>query len=109
MTNIGDCNSIKDNLERNACVTNHLNFFEYNIEGPTFRYLFVKNGGTDHMANHMWNKFKAKNNSILALWGHSDLSNQRILIKVISDWDMSKLPYDEIRKFDEEHPREEWA
>lgn len=109
MSNIQDCNLMKDDIQRNACVTTHLSFFEYNVDGPVFRYLFMKNGGGENMANHIWNKFHEKNHSVLSLWGSCDNENRGILIKVISDWDMQKIPWSEINKWEVEHPIQTWA
>ena len=91
-----------------SCMIENLSKFEYNIEGPAFRYLFVKKaGGTNHMANHLWGKFHDKNHSVLALWGSLDSENRRRLVKVIDEYPESErdLPWKEIRKFDEENPR----
>jgi hypothetical protein len=97
----------------NTCkMMNKLANFEFNIEGPAFRYFFVKIGGDDHMANHLWNKFHAKNHSILALFGYSDLENQRMLAKVVNQYPeegLAGMPWEDIRKFDETHPIILWA
>jgi len=60
-----------------------LAYYEYNIDGETFRENFVKAGGTPDMANHMWNKFHGKDHSILATFGHADLKNKKLLTKTV--------------------------
>jgi hypothetical protein len=60
-----------------------LAFYEYNIDGETFMENFVKAGGTEDMAKHLWNKFVSHNHSILATFGYADLENKRLLTKTI--------------------------
>jgi hypothetical protein len=60
-----------------------LAFYEYNIDGETFRENFVKAGGTPDMANHFWEKFHGKNHAILSTFGDADLKHRKILTKTI--------------------------
>lgn len=63
-----------------------LAFFEYNIDGAEFKRLFVKIGGTPHMAEHLWGKFESHDHSILYVFGYADLENKRLLTKVVNEW-----------------------
>jgi hypothetical protein len=67
-----------------------LAFFEYNIDGEEFKRLYVKAGGTPHMADHLWGKFDSHNHSILHVFGYADLENKRLLTKVVNEWMWTK-------------------
>ena len=82
MTEIQKCKSLKG-YEMDACIVEHLAYFEYNINGETFKEKFMKFGGTEQMADHLWDKFHGYNHSIIKSWGALDLQNKKIMIKVI--------------------------
>ncbi|MDD3492572.1 MAG: hypothetical protein PHZ19_03645 [Candidatus Thermoplasmatota archaeon] len=61
-------------------------YFEFNINGETFRELYQKYGGSRSMADHMWGKFTDHHHSILHVIGVADTSNREILTRMITDW-----------------------
>jgi hypothetical protein len=64
-----------------------LTYFEYDIDGYTFIKEFVSCGGTQNMAEHLWEKFHTLyNHSILRLWGNLDSNNQTIVLTMINRW-----------------------
>ena len=63
-----------------------LAIFEYNISGEEFKRLYVKAGGTPHIADHLWGKFEKHDHSILHVFGYADLENKRLLTKVVNEW-----------------------
>lgn len=75
----------KKGLEQDKCIIEKLAYYEYNINGDTFRNNFVKVGGEERMAEHLWEKFHDKKHSILALWGQLDKQNKEIVAKVINE------------------------
>jgi len=79
-----DCQNLTG-FEQDKCVLTKLSFYEYNINGDTFNKNFIKSGGTERMANHLWEKFVGKRHSILGLWGEADKENREILVKVIDE------------------------
>lgn len=86
MTEIEKCQNL-EGYELDACIVEHLTYFEYNISGETFKEKFMKFGGEESMANHLWEKFHGYNHSILSSWGALDKQNKEIMIKVIdSGW-----------------------
>ncbi len=60
-----------------------LSFYEYNIDGETFMKNFMKAGGDESMAKHLWSKFVGHNHSILPVFGYADLKNKKLLTKTI--------------------------
>ena len=64
-----------------------LAYFEVDIDGETWRKLFVENGGTKNMAEHLWEKFHTiYNHSILRLWINLDINNRTIVLKILNTW-----------------------
>ena len=61
-------------------------FFEFNITGEEFRKSYMDHGGTEHLANHMWEKFDGYKHSILKLMGSADFANKNIITDVVNDW-----------------------
>lgn len=59
--------------------------FEYNVNFDEWRELWRNAKCEDeHMIKHMWDKF-VQRRSILFLWGHSDLENQKIISEIIKN------------------------
>ncbi len=65
---------------------NDLADFEYDVDGTQFTRLFMKHGGTEHMAKHLWNKVDGYNHSILKLWKSLDKENTAIVSQVLKAW-----------------------
>ena len=61
--------SIKVNEMKEEKQIGCLAFFEYNINGETFKELFQKAGGSERMANHLWDKFCKHDQSFLRTLG----------------------------------------
>lgn len=64
--------------------------FEYNVNFDEWCYLWKQAGcNSESMIKHMWDNFIHYNHSILALWGYSDLENQRVISEIIKNLNKS--------------------
>lgn len=60
--------------------------YEYWLDGHEFRTAFTKHGGTEHLAQHLWDKFHGTyKHSILNLWRSLDNDNRKMLLKMINE------------------------
>lgn len=61
--------------------------FQHDIDGETFRKLFIEVGGSPNMAEHLWMKFHSDyNHKILDLWISLDSANRVLVLAVINRW-----------------------
>lgn len=63
-----------------------LAIFEVNIDGFSFKHYFKVAGGTEDLADHLWNKFVQHRHSLLSLWFNLDRENQVRVVEVINLW-----------------------
>ena len=58
----------------------------FNTDYPEFEKSFIKHGGTAHMADHLWKKWKIEHHDdFLGMVGTLDFENMRIMEKVVDD------------------------
>jgi hypothetical protein len=58
--------------------------FENDINGIVWKELYVRAGGSEHMAGHLWSKFVQYDHSILKLWSYLDNDNSKLIVSVIN-------------------------
>ena len=65
---------------------NRLLRYQVDIDGETFRKLFIELGGTPSMAEHLWSKFHYYDHQIIKLWADLDSTNRKLVLAMINRW-----------------------
>lgn len=97
--------SLKNRYKKyNSEQLDELSHMEYNLNGMTFLKHFKKAGGTEHMAKHLWEKFRQHNHSFLGMFGYLDTENKKLVTKALNTI-MEERKQDRI-KFEEKIEKE---
>ena len=79
--------------------------FFHNVDGMTFRKMFIHFGGNISLANHLWKKYNEYDRDIGKFIGSLDSFNQRRIAKMINVWKglsyLSHAPWRNVKIIDE--------